>query len=110
MSALGDALDVSPIIGAIKGIKTGYKSLQAGKSIKDAIKTTVDNIPITKFKRILSKENRAKHAFVNINPFGYEKPFKRGFKWLNSVLSDAPVDPHTFKADIKEFVPGMSPD
>ena len=59
---------------------------------------------------MFSKANRAKHAFVTINPFGYEKPFKRGFKWLNSVLSDAPVDPHTFKSNIEELIPDMSPD
>lgn len=103
LSALGDTLDASPIIGAIKGIKTGYKSLQAGKSIKDAIKTTVDNLPITKFKRILSKENRAKHAFVTINPFGYENPFRRGVKWLNSVLADRPVDLNDAVIDINKY-------
>jgi hypothetical protein len=74
------------------------------------LSTVADNTPVLKFRRILSKENRAKHAFVTINPFGYEKPFKRGFKWLNSVLSDAPVDPHTFKSNIEEFIPDMSPD
>ena len=102
LSALGDTLDASPIIGVIKGIKTGYKSLQAGKSIKDAIKTTVDNLPITKFKRILSKENRAKHAFVTINPFGYQNPFRRGVKWLDSVLADRPVDLNAAVIDINK--------
>jgi hypothetical protein len=110
LSGLGDVLDASPLLGVAKSAKAGYNALRAGNGIKNAAKTFVDNAPILKFGRMFSKANRAKHAFVTINPFGYGKPFKRGFKWLNSVLSDAPVDPNTFKARMEEFVPGMDPD
>lgn len=110
LSGLGDVLDASPLLGVLKGAKAGYNALRAGNGIKNAAKTFVDNAPILKFGRMFSKANRAKHAFVTINPFGYEKPFKRGFKWLNSVLSDAPVDPNTFSANIAEFSPHLDPD
>lgn len=110
LSGLGDVLDASPLLGVVKGAKAGYNALRAGNGIKNAAKTFVDNAPILKFGRMFSKANRAKHAFVTINPFGYEKPFKRGFKWLNSVLSDAPVDPSKFSANISEFAPHLDPD
>lgn len=106
-SGFGDLLDASPLFGAFKAVKSGYNAFRAGNNIRSSIKTFVDNAPILKFGRILSRENRAKHAFVTINPFGYDKPVRRGMKWLNSVLSDSPVDPNTFSARIEEFYPNI---
>lgn len=99
LSALGDALDASPVLGVVKGVKAGYNALRNGENIG---KVLIDNLPVTKFKRIFSKQNRAKHAFVTIQPFGYTNPFTRGVKWLNSVLADKPIDLNSATIDINK--------
>lgn len=101
-SAIGDVLDMTPVISGVKAVKGAYNAVNAGAKVSDAAKTIWRS---TDLGRWLSPETRAIHAYVTIPPSGYHDKIKRARKWLSSWLSDRKVDINNPEWDLADDAP-----